>query len=69
MPAIAWPITRLEGRIVVNVVGGVVVFTVSAVVPLVVARATLSLVMSLMSPARSAEKPDQDLTSVRGIAG
>jgi hypothetical protein len=37
---------------VVNVVGGVVVFTVSAVVPLVVARATLSLLISLMSARR-----------------
>ena len=32
-----------------NVVGGVVVLTVSAFVPLVVARAALSLVMSLMA--------------------
>src|SRR5262249_58196531 len=44
------PIEERRGRIVVNVVGGVVVFTVSAVVPIVVARATLALVMSLMSP-------------------
>jgi hypothetical protein len=36
-------------------VGGVVVFTVSAVVPIVVARATLSLVISLMSPHRTSE--------------
>ena len=53
----------------VNVVGGVVVLTVSAVVPLVVARATLSLVMSWMSPARTAEKTNQDLTSVSGVTG
>ena len=33
----------------VNMVGGVVVFTVSAVVPIVVARATLALVISLMA--------------------
>jgi hypothetical protein len=34
---------------VVNMVGGVVVFTVSAVLPVIVARATLSLVISLMT--------------------
>ncbi len=41
----------------VNVVGGVVVFTVSAVVPIVVARAALSLVISLMSSNRATEPP------------
>jgi hypothetical protein len=39
---------------VVNVVGGVVVLTVSAVVPLVLAKAALSLMMSLMAVPRSA---------------
>jgi hypothetical protein len=37
---------------VANVVGGAVVFTVSAVVPLVVARATLALLMALMGLGR-----------------
>jgi hypothetical protein len=37
---------------VANVVGGAVVFTVSAVVPLVVARATLSLLIALMGQGR-----------------
>jgi hypothetical protein len=40
---------------VVNVVGGVVVLTVSAVVPLVLAKAALSLVLSLMAVPRSAD--------------
>jgi hypothetical protein len=40
---------------VVNVVGGVVVLTVSAVVPLVLAKATLSLLLSLMAVPRSAD--------------
>jgi len=40
---------------VVNVVGGVVVLTVSAVVPLVLAKAALSLLMSLMAVPRSAD--------------
>ena len=35
-----------------NVVGGAVVFTVSAVVPLVVARATLALLIALMGLGR-----------------
>jgi hypothetical protein len=40
---------------VANVVGGVLVLTVSAVVPLFVARAALSAVLSLMGPRRSAD--------------
>jgi len=40
---------------VANVVGGVLALTVSAVVPLVVARAALSAVLSLMGPRRSAD--------------
>jgi hypothetical protein len=51
-----------------NVVGGVVILTVSALVPLVVARAALSLIMALMAykdaeaesgglPFRNAETP------------
>lgn len=42
-----------------NVVGGAVVFTVSAVVPLVVARAALSLLISLMGLGRARGNPSQ----------
>ena len=40
-----------------QVVGGVVVFTVSAIVPIVISRAALSLVISLMSPRNPPETP------------
>lgn len=59
-----------------NVVGGVLVLTVSAIVPLVVARAALSLIMALMAyrnadaePAgvqfRRAESPAADPASAQ----
>jgi hypothetical protein len=41
-----------------QVVGGVVVFTVSAIVPIVLSRAALSLIISLMSPKNTAEAAD-----------
>jgi hypothetical protein len=61
---------------VANVVGGFVVLVVSAVVPLVVARAALSLIMALMdyrdvgaatdgASFRSAETPEADPASAR----
>ena len=59
-----------------NVVGGVVILTVSALVPLVVARAALSLIMALMAyrdreaesdglSFRNAETPAADPASAR----
>jgi hypothetical protein len=46
------PINQSEVTAVVNVVGSAVVLTVSAVVPLVIARATLALLISLMALGR-----------------
>jgi hypothetical protein len=42
-----------------NVVGGVVILTVSVVVPLVVARAALSLIMALMAFRDSQDRLDR----------
>jgi len=58
---------------VINVVGGVVVLAVSAVVPLVVARAALSLMISLMSPGKTAEtaapvRPEPAVSSEPAVA-
>jgi hypothetical protein len=46
------PINQMEDRAVANVVGGAVVFTVSAVLPLLVARAALALLITLMGMGR-----------------
>ena len=52
----------------VNVVGGVVVFTFSAVVPIVVAKAMLSLIISLMT-ARPKNEATVQVERLPGPAG